>query len=167
MPPAHPTPPPNASHIYTALHATVLDFITAQTQTPALASRMDFSRMRALCAPEFQHSWGHNYATSLNPRLQGTVSIDEFIEHLESLLPALESWEATATDVLVDEVKRTVVLRASLMMVVKGEEKGVENDLLWVFEMKGEGSEMKIRRSREFIDGVAAARLKELMMGRK
>ena len=123
--------------------------------------------MRALCAPDFEHSWGHNYATSLNPRLRGTVSTDQFIGHLESMLPALESWEATVTDMLVDVVKRTVVLRASLMMVVKGEAEEVENDLLWVFEMEGEGGEMKIRRSREFIDGLAAAKLKQLMMGRK
>jgi|TARA_R110002003_G_scaffold64_12_gene6061 ketosteroid isomerase-like protein len=51
-----------------------------------------------------------------------------------------------------------------MRMRVKGkgkvEAREVENDLLWALEMDKEG---KIRRSTEFIDAVAAGRIKEIM----
>ena len=79
------------------------------------------------------------------------------------MLPNLQSWETTVTDVLVDEVKRKVMLRVSFWMVPKGKGEGVENDLLWVLELAEEGGGWKVRRSTEFIDGMAAGRLKEIM----
>jgi ketosteroid isomerase-like protein len=158
---AHPAPPRTASQTYTSLHTTALAFISAQSQDPTHPSRMNFTRISALCAPDFQHSWGHNYAVAQNPRIQGTLSFELFVAHLESMLPALESWDAVVTDVTVDEVQRKVVLRVSFGMVVKGSGEVVENDLMWVLEMDEEG---RVWRSREFVDGSAAGRMKELMM---
>lgn len=156
------SPPPTASQLYTTLHATALAFIAAQTQDTNYSSRMNFDHIRALVTPDFTHSFGHNYATSLSPPLQGMFTFDEFVSHLASMLPKLESWETTVTDVLVDEVKRTVVLRVSFMMAPKGG-KGevVENDLVWVLRMDEQGE--KVRESTEFVDGVAAGRIRELI----
>lgn len=81
------------------------------------------------------------------------------------MLPKLESWETTVTEVTVDEVKKRVVLRVSFWMVPKGTKEVVENDLLWKLEMDEGGK--KVQRSTEFIDGIAAGRLKEIMMGGK
>jgi hypothetical protein len=153
-----------ASQTYTQLHATALAFIDAQAQDPTQPLGMNFARIEALCTSDFEHSWGHNYSISLSPRLQGTLSFSQFTKHFEIMLPNLESYEITVTDVTVDEVMRKVVLRISFWMHAKGTEEKVENDLMWVVEMDEEGK--KVRRSREFIDGVAAGRLKELMMRR-
>jgi ketosteroid isomerase-like protein len=158
-----PPPPQGASIAYTALHVSALTFISAQAQNDNYPSRMAFDLHKDLIAPDFQHSWGHNYGVSKDPRLQGALSFDQFKAHLASMVPHLESWHPTVTDVVVDEMKRKVVLRISFGMVVKGEDVGVENDLVWVVEMDGEG---KVRRSVEFVDGVAAGRLKEIIMGR-
>jgi ketosteroid isomerase-like protein len=157
------SPPPSASPTYTSLNATALAFISAHSLDPTLPSHMNFPVLESLCAPEFIHSWGHNYAVSRSPRLQGTFSFEDFKKHLETMIPALESFDATVTDIVVDEVRRKVVLRVSFGMKIKGEE-AVENDLVWVLEMDGEG---RIARSTEFVDGIAAAKLKELMMAAK
>ncbi|KAF1946857.1 hypothetical protein EJ02DRAFT_440772 [Clathrospora elynae] len=163
-------PPASASQTYTALYNTALAFIKAQTQDEKLPTRMDFDRVRTFCSPTFQHSWGHNYAVSLAPPLQGSLSFDGFVAHLQSMLPKLESWKAVITDIVVDEVRMRVVLRITFLMRAKGagEEEVLENDLLWVFDMErdGDGGEerMKIRKSVEFIDGIAGGKLKELMM---
>jgi hypothetical protein len=159
---SRPQPPRAASATYVQLHTTALAFIDAQAQDSTQTPCMNFDRIEALCTPDFQHSWGHNYAISLNPRLQGTHSFLLFTKHLEAMLPNLDSFENTVTDVTIDEVQRKVVLRMSFWMLAKGAEEPVENDLLWVLEMDEEGK--KVRRSKEFIDGVAAGRLKELML---
>lgn len=82
------------------------------------------------------------------------------------MLTRLETWEAKVSDVLVDETKREVMLRVSYYMRAKGVEEVVENEIVWVLgvEEQQEG-EWRISRSVEFVDGVAAGRLRELMMG--
>ncbi|KAH7064018.1 hypothetical protein BKA63DRAFT_572456 [Paraphoma chrysanthemicola] len=156
--------PSGASERYVLLYNVALAFIAAQAQDPTHPMRMNFERLAALLAPDYRHAWGHNYATSLHPHLQGTHPFQFFTKHLEFMLPNLESWNPTITDVLVDEVKRTVMLRVSMRMRIKGsgnvEEREVENDMLWKLEMDGEG---KIANSTEFVDGVAAGRIMAIM----
>jgi hypothetical protein len=82
--------------------------------------------------------------------------------HLEAMLPNLESWETTITDVTIDEVKRKVILRISFWMLAKGTDNAVENDLLWMLEMDEGGK--KVKSSKEFIDVAAAGKLKEIIM---
>lgn len=55
------------------------------------------------------------------------------------------------------------MLRVSFWMVPKGSHAAVENDLLWMLEMNWEGT--KLKKSTEFVDGIAAGRLEEFMMG--
>lgn len=160
----HPSPPANASKSYLQLRTTALAFIDALAEVPDHPSRMDFERMKTLCTTDFQHSWGHTYATSLNARLQGEHSISSFVAHLAAMLPNFESWEVRVTDVTIDEVKKQAVVRASFYMLVKEAEASVENDLLWVLDMDDAGE--KVRTSVEFIDSVATGKIKELMMAR-
>lgn len=77
---------------------------------------MDFEKIKALCTTDFQHSWGHNYAIKLNPRLQGTCSFSDFSGHLATIMPSLESRDTTVTGIIVDEAKKRVVLRISFWM---------------------------------------------------
>lgn len=85
------------------------------------------------------------------------------------MLTRLETWEAKISDVLVDEAKREVMLRISFFMRAKGVEEVVENEIVWVLGMEEQGEkeqgQWKVCWSVEFVDGVAAGRLKELMMG--
>jgi len=161
-------PATSALPTYTILRDTALNFIRAQTLDANSPERMDFDLMRTYCAPSFEHSWGHNYAVSLAPPLQDTHSLDSFFSHLRSMLPRLESWKSNVTDVIVDPVKMKVILRISFMMQAKGATEGqiVENDLLWMMEMEEMGSgKVVIKKSMEFLDGAAAGKLREIMMG--
>lgn len=84
------------------------------------------------------------------------------------MLPRLESWKSNVTDIIVDPVKMKAMLRISFMMQAKGATEGqmVENDLLWILEMEELGSgKVGIKKSMEFLDGAAAGRLREIMMG--
>lgn len=156
--------PASASKSYHQLHTTALAFIDALAEVPDQPSRMDFERMKALCTPDFQHSWGHTYATSLNARLQGEHSFSDFAAHLAMMLPNLDTWKVNVTDITVDEVRKKVVVRASFDMSVKGAETGVENDLLWLLQMDDTGE--KVKKSVEFIDSVATGKIRELIMAR-
>jgi hypothetical protein len=84
------------------------------------------------------------------------------------MLPKLESWKADVTNIIVDPVMMKVMLRISFWMQAKGAKEAdkVENDLLWELEMEevSEGK-VKVKRSVEFVDGAAAGRLREVMMG--
>jgi hypothetical protein len=170
-----PTPPSSASPTYNALHTTALAFLSAQTLDATLPTRMNFSLLKSLCTPSFSHSFGHNYAVSLTPHLQGHFSFDAFVAHLSSMLPRLAAWDARVTHVLVDEARMEVMLRISFFMRAKGvpedeeSEDVVENDIVWMlgFEASEEGEVgMKVCKSVEFVDGVAAGKLKEVMMRR-
>ncbi|KAL1800058.1 hypothetical protein ACET3X_000400 [Alternaria dauci] len=158
----------SANPLYQSLRGTALSFIEAQVLDNSLPERMNFALLHSHCTPDFQHSWGHNYAVSVTPPLQGTHSFDGFVKHLQLMLPKLESWKADVTDVIVDPVTMKVMLRISFRMLAKGAKEAdtVENDLLWELEMEevGEGK-VKIKRSVEFVDGAAAGKLREVMMG--
>lgn len=104
--------------------------------------------------------------------------MDEFIAHLGRMVGRLESWEEEVRDVVVDEGRGRVVVRVGYWMRVMGdigEGEGVENDLVWVLEMEGDvdgnvdgkREAFRVSKSVEFVDGVAAGRLRELMMGGK
>ncbi|KAL6711011.1 hypothetical protein ACN47E_006886 [Coniothyrium glycines] len=176
--------PLSASETYTALHTTALSFLAAQSYTPA-PPHMDLPLLRALCSPSFTHSFGHNFAVRQVPALQGVFSLDGFVAHLQGMLARLERWDVEVRAVVVDEVQGTVVCRVGYWMVAKSgegpgkgrgsrdvsvdsgeEERGVENDVVWVLEMAAGGAqgEMKVKRSVEFVDAVAAGRLREVMM---
>lgn len=158
----------SATPLYRSLRGTALNFIEAQAVDNSLPERMNFAHLRTHCTPNFQHSWGHNYAVSITPPLQGSHSFDDFVKHLNFMLPKLESWKADVTNIIVDPVMMKVMLRISFWMQAKGAKEAdkVENDLLWELEMEevGEGK-VKVKRSVEFVDGAAAGRLREVMMG--
>ncbi|XP_014555629.1 hypothetical protein COCVIDRAFT_61638, partial [Bipolaris victoriae FI3] len=158
-------PPTTASQTYKSLHATSLSFITAQSFNPSLSTRMNIPLLSSLCTPSFTHTFGHHHAVSAAPPLQGTFSFSAFAAHLGAMVPRMESWELRVADVLVDEVQMRGVVRVSYFMKVKGGGEGhvVENDVLWVLGFEREGDEVKVCRSVEFVDGVAAGRLRELM----
>ncbi|KAF2704277.1 hypothetical protein K504DRAFT_495012 [Pleomassaria siparia CBS 279.74] len=158
-----PSPPATASPLYKTMHATAIEFIESQTLDPTQPTRMSTSRIRAIRSPNFTHSWGHNYHVSITPPLRGTLSVDDFIAHLESMTPRLESWDTIITDMIVDEAKLSVVVRASYHMHAKGAEEKVENDLVWFLDMEQGGK--RVQKGMEFIDAMAGARLRELMQG--
>lgn len=86
------------------------------------------------------------------------------------MLPRLARWKAQVKDTVVDTVGLRVVLRIAFLMTPRvGDVEGgetVENDLVWAFDMEeveGEGG-VRIKKSVEFVDGVAAGRLREIMM---
>ena len=85
----------HTSSTYTRLKHTALSFITTQAHNPNLSNndRMDFDALRSLTTSSFSHSFGPAYSVSQTPKLQGSFDFERFKKHLESMLPALETWE--------------------------------------------------------------------------
>ncbi|KAF2999860.1 hypothetical protein E8E13_007831 [Curvularia kusanoi] len=167
----------HATNKYTDLENAALAFVNAQTHIPDLETGMDFAALKRFVAPSFSHSFGPDYAVSQAPKLQGTFTIDSFIKHLGSMLPALETWAIQFRNVVVDEVGESVAIRASYRMLVKGADKAVENDVVWWLEMEerlsgtdsGEWDDCggwRVRRSTEIVDVAAAGKIKELITAR-
>jgi hypothetical protein len=82
------------------------------------------------------------------------------------MLPKLDSWKGNVTDLVVDETNLKVMFRISMRMQVKGAgaDEAVENDMLWALDMEKEGNDVRIKKSVEFLDFVAAGKLREIMM---
>jgi hypothetical protein len=159
-------PRQNASKLYSTLHDTAIAFIDSTSQDPNKLNRIDESRIRVIRSSNFTHSWGHNYLVSTTPEISSTLDVEGFIGHMKRMTPSLESWETDVTDVMVDEARRRVIVRASYWIEPKGVEK-MENDLIWFLDLVEEDGEWKVSNSVEFIDGIATAKLMELMMGKK
>ncbi|OSS47387.1 hypothetical protein B5807_07444 [Epicoccum nigrum] len=155
--------PQDASTKHTCLRTAALAFIAAQTHNPSLQDGMDTPALRRLVTPSYTHSFGPEYFVALTPSLQHTFSIDDFIAHTQRMTPALEKWEVGVEGVVVDEVGEEVVVRCGYVMWVKGE--GVRNEVAWWLEMEETGEGWRVRRSREVVDGVAAGRIRELLLG--
>ena len=160
--------PQHASPKYTRLKTAALAFIAAQTHTPSLAHGMDTAALRNCVTPAYAHAFGPDYAVSQAPKLQGAFKIDGFIAHTQKMIPALETWEVRIEGVVVDEVGESVAVRVKYEMRVKGVGEGIRNDVVWWLEMEegtGRGEGWRVRRSVEMVDGVAAGRIGELVLG--
>jgi ketosteroid isomerase-like protein len=157
--------PQSASPTYKALFLRAVEFIDTMQRDADLPDLMDFDRLRACTAPDYMHDWGHNYAVSHLPKLQGKYNWAQFHQHFQMMLPRMERADTTITDINVDEHQMKVTLRVSLVVQAKGttNEEAVENDMLWFLEMVEEGEEVKIRRSTEFLDMMAMKRFGDLM----
>lgn len=165
--PPSPAPQRNRTR-YTALKTAALAFITAQSHNPSLKERMDTAALKNSVTPTFSHTFGPSHFVSLTPALQNTFTIDDFINHTQRMTPALEKWEVGVEGVSVDEVEEEVVVRVGYVMWVKGagEGEGVRNEGVWWLGMEfEEGMGWRVGRSREVVDGVAAGRIKELVLG--
>lgn len=90
-----------------------------------------------------------------------TLDFDGFLGHLNSMVPRLESAHVQISDMIIDETQKRVVVRATYRLTPKGSKESGSNDLLWILEMHESGE--KVKSGKEFIDGDAAMRLKELM----
>ncbi|KAH6612032.1 hypothetical protein C7974DRAFT_89961 [Boeremia exigua] len=152
---------------FAALESAALAFIAAQSHTPHLPTPLDHALLRRLVTLSYTHTFGPSYAVSQSPKLQGSFSIDAFIAHTGGLAPWLEGWEIRVRGVVVDEARECVVVRAGYGMDVAGEV--VENEVVWwlEFEEGGGEAEWMVKRSTEIVDGIAAGRIKELVVVKK
>lgn len=121
--------------------------------------------MRAIRTADFTHHFGHNTFVSSKPSLQSPQNLEEFLAHLDTMVPKLETWNTHISEIAVDEAKMMCVVRASYFMKPVGADQAVENDLIWWLWMEEGGS--KVQRGMEYIDPIAAAKIMELMMARK
>jgi hypothetical protein len=156
----------NASKLYSTLHDTAIEFIDSSSRVPSEVNRMDEARVRAVRSQNYAHTWAHNYLVSKIPGLSDVLDVDGLIHHLNNMTANLDSWDTDVTDVMVDEVRKKVIVRASYWIQPKGLEK-VENDLIWFLDLVEEDGAWKVSKSVEFIDGLATVKVLELIMGKK
>ncbi|KAF2259875.1 hypothetical protein CC78DRAFT_591024 [Lojkania enalia] len=153
-------PPPTASEFYNGLYATAVEFVHSSDQEPMAPTCINHDRIRAIRSTSgFEHSWGHNYLVSIKPQLSGILDTEGFIRHMGTMTPLLESWDTIITDIFIDETKKTAVVRGSYYMVAKSAPEPIENDLVWFLTFEQDGK--RVRKSIEFIDGVASQQLGE------
>lgn len=148
------------SKLYTTLKSTAETFANS-TSFSAPSNGPDISAIRAICTEDYKQSWGHDYFTSTRPHMNKTLDFDGFLGHLNSMVPRLESAHVQISDMIIDETQKRVVVRATYRLTPKGSKESGSNDLLWILEMHESGE--KVKSGKEFIDGDAAMRLKELM----
>ena len=158
-----PTPPDSANDLYRTLFATAYEFVHSHDQDRDQPSRLNLDRVRAIRTTNHTHRFGHNFFVSFQPTFQSAHSLDQFIAHISTILPKLETWDTYITDIVVDETKKMCVVRASYFMKPSAADEPVENDLVWWLWMDEGGR--KVEKAMEFIDPTAAGRIKELMMG--
>jgi len=77
------------------------------------------------------------------------------------MTPKLESAQAEITDMIIDETKRKVMVRATYRLTPKGSKEAGVNDLIWILGIDEKGE--KVESGKEFIDGEAAMRLGQLI----
>lgn len=149
---------------YDILRGTALNFIASLSLMPNTTTtdevRFDMNKIRAVRAPNYTHTFGHNYFVSQTPPMQGTSDLDGFMTRVASMTLKLESETNKVTAVAVDEVQGSVVARVSYQMKAPGQEP-VENDLVWWLWMDAAGT--KVERSMEFVDPVATQELQKRM----
>jgi hypothetical protein len=145
---------------YDTLMSTAEKFVHMTDFTPS-DNGPNESKIRALCADNYQQSWGHDYFISSKPHLNHTLDLNGFIGHLSTMSSKMTSADAEVTDMSVDERQRKVVVRATYKLLPKGcPEPGV-NDLVWILKLSEDGR--KVESGKEFIDGEAAMRLGQLI----
>jgi len=155
---------------YETLRATAIECV--QSASPILAPdgeiAIDKSRISAVRAPSCTHSWGpHYFALSRFPK---TRSTNDFITHMERMIPNLETWAISIQDVVVDQERRVATLRTYLFMTPKGlgskKERTIMNEELWYVTMTEDGK--KVQSAEEYVDSEAsAAVLKKMRAGKE
>lgn len=154
--------PPQASSIYKALHTTAIEFVRSSDQMQDSTSRMDSARIKNIRSEQgFEHAFGHNHLVSIKPMMAGTLDAEGFIQHMGKMQPYLKSWDTNITDVVIDETRKTAVVRASYHMLVREAAEAVENDIVWFLTMEEDGK--KVKRSVEFVDAAASQKIGELI----
>jgi hypothetical protein len=156
----HPTPPKSASSLYQTLHQTALSFVDSLKKAED-GSPFNEPLFRSVRTSNYYHLFGHNHFVSTAPHLQGEKDLEGFISHVISMMPKLEKYDSNVEDIMVDESKRAVVLRATYYMKPMGAEQAVENDLVWWLWMDESGK--KVERSTEFVDAFATMKLGQML----
>lgn len=146
------------------LKSTALAFLNSlalmPNTTPADPVRFDMQAIRAVRAPNYSHTFGHNFFVSQSPPLQGTSNLDEFMARVGVMSLKLESETKQVLSVAVDQRERSVVARVAYQMKAP-KQQPVENDLIWWLWMDAKGT--KVERSVEFIDPFATKELQARM----
>lgn len=149
---------------YDVLSTTALAFISSLSLMPNTTTsdevRFDMAKIRAVRAPNYTHTFGHNFFVSQSPPMQGTSNLDQFMSRVASMSLKLESETNKVLAVSVDREQRSVVARVAYQMKAPGQEP-VENDLVWWLWMDAKGK--KVERSMEFVDAAATKELQARM----
>jgi ketosteroid isomerase-like protein len=109
-------------------------------------------------------SFGHKHFVFTTPPLQGTKTGEEFADHLAAMAERLHTWDIHATQVIVDERQRSVVVRGDFRMTpIPGET--VVNDVVIIMSMDESGE--RLVECTEFVDPVAAGEIRRLMVAKE
>jgi hypothetical protein len=154
----------STSTLYNRLKASAEEFVLSMDVKPSTFS-FDRARVLACRTSDFQQSYGHNLFISGKPNYQRGLDVDQLMSHLEEAVPRFEAVKGEVTDIYVDEPRKSVVVRSSIILKPKGMSETVENDIVWFLEMNESGE--KVRKAKEFMDSVAPERLNELFQSAK
>lgn len=148
--------------LYSKLHNTAKSWVLSTSPVTPGSNKQDHGHILSHLTPDAKIEWGHANFLSTAPHLQGSKTGQEFIDHLSSMAPMLETWKIDVSDVCVDKERKSAVVRADYYMYAKGDADAVRNEILFWVYMNEEGE--KVVRSTEFIDPTAAGALKAKMM---
>lgn len=140
--------------------STLYNTLKAATDEFFASLNVDSARLRACRTSDYHRSYGHNLHVSGRPEYQRGLNLDELLSHMQEAVPLFEAADGEITDLFVDESRKSVVMRTSILLTTKGTAEVVENDMVWFLVMNESGT--KVRMAKEFGDSVASDRLKHL-----
>lgn len=142
-----------AESLYARLATTAQQWVTStQPKTPG-SNDLNTSRIRSRLSPDAILRFGHLHFVSTAPHLQKDESPDDFVNRLEKMSPALQTWSIDVADVNVDTDKKSAVIRAVFHMQAKNDPEVVQNEILFWCQMDDSGE--RVLQSTEFVDPVA------------
>lgn len=120
---------------------------------------IDGPDMMALRTPDAKHSWGHAAYVQSRKGLLHEMTNHEFTRYMEWHAGVVQGATAQIHEILVDEHKRTAVVRMSIFLTVAGEEDSLEQDMIWILRTNEKADLMT--ETIEYVDAVTAMKLAE------
>ncbi|KAK4634814.1 hypothetical protein CLAFUW4_00926 [Fulvia fulva] len=148
--------------LYTTLESTATDFITSLSPGTAGSNNPNPVQIMSNMSPDFRSDFGHRFFVSTKPHLQGRHGAEHFVNRMAFMAVKLETWKIDTTDVVVDERKKSVMVKSDFHMIVRGG-KAVVNEIVFLLGMDESGQE--IVNATEFVDAEAASEIARLMQG--
>ena len=143
---------------YEKLAATAKGFVLSTSPKRSGTNEPNPEAILATLSPDAEFTWGHTFFVGMTPMVQGTKSGQGFVDNMSGIASRLGTWDIKVNDeeVVVDEKKREVIVRASFSMQAKGQEP-VLNDIIFWLKITEDGE--KVQKVKEFIDPTANAEL--------
>ncbi len=145
------------SSIYDNIYSTATKFVLS-TNPIASTTMPDLDAILSVRTPSCLVSYGPSSLLENSP-IANPMDNDQYLAHLCRICPLLHTWRTEIKEIFVDEPKLSAIVRADHFMTLKGRDKPLKNDFMWLLTLTESGD--KVERAVEFMDSVASLKFME------